>query len=176
MIENTIQVKEGDIVTGTVDSIDELGVFLIIDGARSLLHYTDIKWGAKNGCQYQFNIGDKIKVKILIVNHEKNLLTVGVKHLFDNPWDSFEKKLKQSLKFIAKITQVTDYGYFADIEDGVTGFIHKSDIVWGELHVNPSDHYTEGQSIEVLVLMFNCQEKRLSLSIKHCSPNPTHET
>lgn len=175
MNDNCISIKEGDIIQGIVESVSDLGMWIDLDDHRALLHHSDISWGNSKDLQFGFNSGDHIFVKVLTIDNERNRITVGIKQITDDPWNLADKKYPAQTKVTAKITEVTDYGCFAEIDGGLTGLIHISELKWSDENIRPCSIYKYGDTVEVIVIDMDIEKRRLSLSIKQCLPNPWEE-
>lgn len=166
------QIKEGDEVIGTVENITNFGAFVDINGVDALLHISNIAWYKLNHPQEVLNPGDKIKVKILKLDKEQGKIEVGLKQLFPHPWDEVDRKYKIGEVIKCKITNITNFGLFAEIEPGVEGLVHISEVVWGNKNIDLKKVFKIGQEIEARIIAINKAERKISLSIKKVSNNP----
>ncbi len=166
------QIKEGDEVIGTVKTITNFGAFVDINGVDALLHISNIAWYKLNHPQEILNCGDKIKVKVLKIDKEKGKIEVGLKQLFPHPWDEVDKKYKLGEVIKCRITNITIFGIFAEVEPGVEGLIHISEVVWGNRNIDLKKMFKIGQEIEAKIIGINKSERKISLSIKKATNNP----
>lgn len=164
--------KEGDIVTGTIKSFTNFGAFVDIGGVDALLHISDIAWHKIDKPQDILHLDDKIKVKILKIDLQNEKISVGLKQLFPHPWDSVEDKYKKGKVFKCKIVNITNFGLFVELEPAVEGLIHISEISWKNEKENLTKKFKVGQIIEAKVLEVNKDERKISMSIKKISDNP----
>ncbi|MBI4244515.1 MAG: S1 RNA-binding domain-containing protein [Planctomycetes bacterium] len=166
------ELKEGDDVAGVIKSIHDFGAFISIDGFDVLLHTYDISWG-KVAHPSQFLIpGQTIKVRVLKVDEEEEKVTVGLKQLSSNPWLEIEKKYAKGAKFNGKVTAVVPYGVFAELEPGIQGLVHISEIKWGRPPSHPATLFKPGDSIDVVVINTNPEKHEITLSHRLATENP----
>ncbi len=166
------QMKEGDEVIGTVKNITNFGAFVDINGVDALLHISNIAWYKLNHPQEVLNPGDKIRVKILKLDKGQGKIEIGLKQLFPHPWDEVDKKYKSGEVIKCKITNITNFGLFAEIEPGVEGLVHISEVVWGNKNIDLKRMFKLGQEIEAKIMAINKVERKISLSIKKATNNP----
>lgn len=165
-------IQEGKVVEGIIKNITDYGLFIDLGGIDGLLHVTDISWGRISRPSDVFNRGDKITVKVLSFDPEKERVALGLKQLIDNPWETIQEKYTPGSIVPGKVVNLTDYGVFVELEPGVEGLIHVSEMFWTREIRHPSKVLTVGQMINVMVLDVNLEAKRLSLGLKQTTPNP----
>lgn len=165
----------GDIVEGTVKNITDFGAFLDLDGIDGLLHITDMSWARLTHPSEAVKPGDRLKVVILEINKEKERISLGLKQLQDNPWDKIEERFPTGHKVKGKVTNLMPYGAFVEIEEGIEGLIHVSELSWTKRIVRPSDVLTLGQEIEAVVLGVNKEDQKISLGVRQLEANPWDE-
>lgn len=166
---------EGDIVTGIVKNLTDYGAFVDLGGIDGLLHVTDISWRRIKNPNEVLKLGSKIEVKILKHDKEKNRLSLGMKQLADDPWKDIERRYPQGARVFGKVTNLTEYGCFVEIEPGIEGLVHVSEIDWTNKNVNPSKVVQLDQDVEVMILEIDTKKRRISLGIKQCKSNPWEE-
>ncbi|HOV13445.1 MAG TPA: S1 RNA-binding domain-containing protein [Spirochaetota bacterium] len=164
--------KEGDIVTGEVKNLTEFGAFVDLGGIEALLHIKDISWLKIDKVEDALKVGDKIKVKILLIDKTKGKVAVGLKQTQEEPWDKFVKVIKLDDVVKGTVTSLTSYGAFVRVYDGVEGLLHISDMSWTKSIKNPSELLKKGQQIEVKVINIDTENKKINLSLKHLLENP----
>jgi small subunit ribosomal protein S1 len=165
-------IQEGNIVEGVIKNITDYGVFIDLGGVDGLLHVTDISWGRILKPSEIFQKGDKITTKVLSFDSEKERVSLGYKQLTDNPWENIMEKYPVGSKVKGKVVNLTDYGVFVELESGVEGLVHISEMYWTREMKHPSKVLNIGEEIEVMILEVNPQNKRISLSMKQTTPNP----
>jgi len=170
--ETLANLQEGAIVTGTVKNITEYGAFIDLGGMDGLLHITDMSWGRIKHPSELFAVGDEIKVKILKYDREKERVSLGLKQVSPNPWDDAEYKFPVGVKVKGKIVSLKDYGAFVELEDGIEGLIHVSEMSWTERVKHPSKVLNVGDEVECKVLEVDSKNKRISLGLKQLQENP----
>jgi small subunit ribosomal protein S1 len=163
---------EGKIVEGIIKNITDYGLFIDLGGIDGLLHVTDISWGRITRPADVFNRGDKITVKVLSFDPEKERVALGLKQLIDNPWENIASKYPVNSVVQGKVVNLTDYGVFVELEPGVEGLIHVSEMFWTREIKHPSKVLSLGQIVNVMVLDVNLEGKRVSLGLKQTTPNP----
>jgi small subunit ribosomal protein S1 len=168
-------VSAGDKVEGTVKNITDFGAFLDLDGIDGLLHITDMSWARLTHPSEAVKPGDRLTVVVLEINKEKERISLGLKQLQSNPWDRIEDRFPIGQKVAGKITNLMPYGAFVQIEEGIEGLIHVSEISWTKRIVRPSDVLTLGQDIEAIVLGINKEDQKISLGVRQLEPNPWDE-
>lgn len=165
-------VKVGDHVEGAVKNITDFGVFIDLSGMDGLLHITDMSWGRINHPSEMVAIGQKLEVVILEVNREKERVSLGLKHMQPNPWENIEGRYPPSTSVRGIITKLVPYGAFVEIEPGVEGLIHVSELSWTKRITRPSDVLQLNQQVEAIVLGINKEEQKISLGVRQLEPNP----
>ncbi len=165
-------IKEGDEVIGEVKTLTNFGAFVEIDGVETLLHISDIAWYKLKNPSELLHSGDKIKVKVLKIDKETGKISVGLKQLFPNPWDEIEKKYKVGETLKGKILNITNFGIFVELEPGIEGLVHISEVTWNEKFPNLQKLFKLQQEIQVKLLNIDKSEKKISLSIKKVNKNP----
>ncbi|MBS1957949.1 MAG: 30S ribosomal protein S1 [Bdellovibrionales bacterium] len=170
--ETLAQMQEGMVVVGTVKNITEYGAFIDLGGMDGLLHITDMSWGRIKHPSELFNVGDEVKVKILKYDREKERVSLGLKQVSPNPWDEAEFKFPVGKVVKGKVVSLKDYGAFIELDDGVEGLIHVSEMSWTERVKNPSKFVKVSDVVECKVLEVDTRNKRISLGMKQLQDNP----
>jgi small subunit ribosomal protein S1 len=165
-------VTPGDKVIGVVKNITDFGVFVDLNGMDGLLHITDMSWGRLNHPTELVGIGQRLEVQILEVNREKERVSLGLKQLQNNPWENIEGRYPVGQNVRGKVTKLVAYGAFCEIEEGVEGLIHVSELSWTKRIARPSDVLTVGQEINAVVLGINKDERKISLGVRQLDTNP----
>jgi len=165
-------VTPGDKVIGIVKNITDFGAFVDLNGMDGLLHITDMSWGRLNHPSELLGIGQKIEVQILEVNREKERVSLGLKQLQNNPWENIEGRYPVGQQVHGKVTKLVAYGAFVEVEEGVEGLIHVSELSWTKRIARPSDVLTVGQEIDAVVLGINKEERKISLGVRQLDTNP----
>ena len=174
--EETLKViQEGVVMEGTVKNITDYGVFIDLGGIDGLLHITDISWGRVNHPAEKLNVGDKVPVVVLKYDEENERVSLGMKQLKEDPWLHVDEKYPIGSRVVGKVFSIVDYGAFVELEDGVEGLIHVSDMSWTKKAKHPSKIVSEKQMVEVQVLGIDHQERRISLGMKQLTTNPWNE-
>jgi small subunit ribosomal protein S1 len=173
--ETLSHLEEGMIVTGTVKNITDYGVFIDLGGIDGLLHVTDISWGRVGHPSEYFKVGDEVKVVVLRVDREKERVSLGYRQRFEDPWTHVEVRYPVGKKITGKVTNVVDYGAFVELEEGVEGLIHVSEMSWTKKVKNPKSLLHPGQEVEVVITEVDVDKRRLSLSLRQAEPNPWEE-
>lgn len=168
-------VTVGNKITGVVKNITEFGAFIDLDGIDGLLHITDMSWARLNHPSEMLKIGDSIEVQVLDINKDKERVSLGLKQMQDNPWDKIEERFPVGQKITGKITNLMPYGAFVQIEEGVEGLIHVSELSWTKRIARPSDVLQMGQEVEAMVLGVNKEEQKISLGLRQLEQNPWDE-
>lgn len=168
-------VNIGDQVKGVVKNITDFGAFIDLDGIDGLLHITDMSWARLNHPSELVKVGDELDVLILDINKDKERVSLGLKQNQDNPWDRIEERFPVGQKVKGKVTNLMPYGAFVEIEQGVEGLIHVSELSWTKRIARPSDVLTLGQELEAVVLGVNKDEQKISLGVRQMEPNPWDE-
>ncbi len=170
--ETLANLQEGMVVAGTVKNITEYGAFIDLGGMDGLLHITDMSWGRIKHPSEMFAVGDEVKVKILKYDREKERVSLGLKQISANPWDDAEFKYPVSMVVKGKVVSLKDYGAFVELEGGVEGLIHVSEMSWTERVKHPSKVLNVGDDVECKVLEVDTKAKRISLGLKQLQDNP----
>ncbi|MDX1917134.1 MAG: 30S ribosomal protein S1 [Rickettsiaceae bacterium] len=170
--EMLAQIKEGMVMEGTVKNITDYGAFIDLGSLDGLLHVTDISWARINHPSEVLSMGQKIKVMVIKFNEETKRISLGMKQLDQNPWNGIKGEFPVGRKMIGKVTNVTDYGAFIEIKDGIEGLVHSSEVSWVKSNQNARKSLTIGQDVEFVVLEVDEEKHRISLSIKQCKNNP----
>ena len=165
----------GSTVTGTVKNLTDFGAFIDLGGMDGLLHITDMTWGRLTHPSELLKVGQEIQLQVLEINKDKERVSLGLKQTTDNPWDKIEKRFPTGTKVKGKITNLVPYGAFVEIEAGVEGLIHVSELSWTKRITRPSDVLTAGQEVEAIVLGVNKEEQKISLGVRQLEPNPWDE-
>ena len=168
-------VKVGDRVTGTVKNLTDFGAFIDLDGMDGLLHITDMTWGRLGHPSELVKVGQQLEVQVLDINKEKERVSLGLKQTQKNPWDQIEERFPAGQRVKGKITNLVPYGAFVELEEGVEGLIHVSELSWTKRIMRPSDILTVGQEVEAVVLGVNKEEQKISLGLRQLEPNPWDE-
>lgn len=170
---DTLQnIEEGKIIEGIIKNITDYGLFIDLGGIDGLLHVTDISWGRITRPSDHFSKGEKIRVKVLSFDREKERVALGLKQLTPNPWETIKDKYPINSLIEGKVVNLTDYGVFVELEPGVEGLIHVSEMFWTREIRHPSKVLSIGQIITVMILDINVETKRISLGLKQTTPNP----
>src|ERR1700676_272209 len=165
-------VKLGDTVKGVVKNLTDFGAFIDLDGMDGLLHITDMTWGRLTHPSELLKIGQEIDVVVLDINKEKERVSLGLKQTQRNPWDKIEERFPVGATVRGKVTNLVPYGAFVEIEEGVEGLIHVSELSCAKRNTRPSGVLTQGQEIEAVVLGVNKEEQKISLGVRQLEPNP----
>ncbi len=164
--------KEGAIVKGVVKNITDYGAFVDLGGIDGLLHITDLAWRRVKHPSEVLTVGDEIEAKILKFDQEKNRVSLGVKQMGDDPWNGLARRYPQGTRMFGKVTNLTDYGAFVEIEQGIEGLVHVSEMDWTNKNVHPSKVVSLGDEVEVMILEIDEARRRISLGMKQCQSNP----
>ena len=171
--EGTLKsIQEGAVVEGTVKSLTEYGAFIDLGGMDGLLHITDIAWGRIGHPSEKLSVGGRIKVKVLHFDREKEKVSLGLKQALPDPWDFVPKRYPMGSRIKGKVVNVTDYGVFVELEEGVEGLVHISELTWSKKMKHPSKIVHIGDTVEVMVLDCDPVKRRISLGMKHTETNP----
>jgi len=166
------QLEEGQVVDGVVKNITDYGAFVDLGGIDGLLHVTDIAWRRVNHPTEVLSIGETIKVQIIRINHESHRISLGMKQLLADPWDGIAAKYPVGARFTGRVTNITDYGAFVELEPGIEGLIHVSEMSWTKKNVHPGKIVSTSQEVEVMVLEVDPDKRRISLGLKQTLANP----
>jgi len=164
--------EEGQVIDGVVKNITDYGAFVDLGGIDGLLHVTDIAWRRVNHPTEVLTIGQHVKVKIIKINHETHRISLGMKQLLDDPWQGIEGKYPVGARFKGRVTNITDYGAFVELEPGIEGLIHVSEMSWTKKNVHPGKIVSTSQEVEVQVLEVDPVKRRISLGLKQTMRNP----
>ncbi len=164
--------KEGSIVKGVVKNITDYGAFVDLGGIDGLLHITDLAWRRVKHPSEVLTVGDEIEAKILKFDQEKNRVSLGIKQMGDDPWSGLARRYPQGTRLFGKVTNLTDYGSFVEIEQGIEGLVHVSEMDWTNKNVHPSKVVALGDEVEVMILEIDEARRRISLGMKQCQSNP----
>ena len=168
-------VRIGDVVDGTVKNLTDFGAFIDLTGIDGLLHITDMTWGRLSHPSEMLKTGQPVTVKVLDINKEKERVSLGLKQLQSNPWDKIEERFPIGKRVKGKITSLVPYGAFVELEEGVEGLIHVSELSWTKRIVRPADVLNVGQEVEAAVLGVNKDEQKISLGLRQLDANPWDE-
>jgi small subunit ribosomal protein S1 len=166
------ELETGRVMTGTVKNITEYGVFIDLGGVDGLLHITDISWGRVKHPSELFALGDEIEVKILSYDLEKERVSLGMKQLTPDPWETASEQYPVGSKVKGRVVSLTDYGAFVELEEGIEGLIHVSEMSWTKKVKHPSKMVSVGEEVEAIVLDLKPESRRISLGMKQVEPNP----
>jgi small subunit ribosomal protein S1 len=169
LLEN---LKEGTVVKGIVKNITDYGAFVDLGGIDGLLHITDLAWRRVRHPSEVLNVGDEVTAKILKFDAEKNRVSLGMKQLGDDPWVGIARRYPAGTRLFGKVTNLTDYGSFVEIEQGIEGLVHVSEMDWTNKNVHPSKVVSLGDEVEVMILEIDEERRRISLGMKQCKANP----
>jgi small subunit ribosomal protein S1 len=167
--------EEGAVVTGVVKNLTDYGAFIDLGGIDGLLHITDMAWRRVRHPSECVEIGQEIKVKVLKYDKEKNRVSLGMKQMGEDPWQNIARRYPAGTRVFGKVNNLTDYGCFVEIEEGVEGLVHVSEMDWTNKNVNPSKLVQLGDEVEVMVLEIDEERRRISLGMKQCKTNPWDE-
>ncbi|MBO5285257.1 MAG: 30S ribosomal protein S1 [Alphaproteobacteria bacterium] len=165
-------IKEGAILEGIVKNLTEYGAFIDLGGVDGLLHVTDISWKRINHPAEVLSLGQTVKVQVIKFNEDTQRISLGMKQLENDPWQEVADKYKIGEIYTGKVTNITDYGAFIELEDGIEGLVHVSEMSWTRKNVHPGKIVSTSQEVEVKVLEVDADKRRISLGIKQCTPNP----
>ena len=165
-------IEKGSTVKGTVKNITDFGAFIDLDGLDGLLHITDMSWSRLNHPSELLKVGQEIEVLVLDIDREKERVSLGLKQKTDNPWDKIAEKYPVNLKVKGKVTNLVPYGAFVELEPGIEGLVHVSELSWTKRIARPADVLTQGQEIEAIVLGVSKEDQKVSLSVRQLDTNP----
>jgi len=168
-------IEEGKPIKGVVKNLTDYGAFLDLGGVDGLLHITDMAWKRVRHPSEVVNVGDEISVMVLKFDKERNRVSLGLKQLGDDPWAEIARRYPEGSRLNGKISNITDYGCFVEIEDGVEGLVHVSEMDWTNKNINPASMVALGDEVEVMILDIDEERRRISLGMKQCLPNPWDE-
>jgi len=169
MLEN---LKEGVPIKGVVKNLTDYGAFIDLGGIDGLLHITDMAWKRVKNPSEIVNIGDEIEVKVLKFDRERNRVSLGLKQMGDDPWADLTRRFPEGTRLQGKITNLADYGCFVELEEGVEGLVHVSEMDWTNKNVHPSKLVNIGDEVDVVILDIDAERRRISLGMKQCQANP----
>ena len=169
------KLQEGQVLKGIVKNLTDYGAFVDLGGIDGLLHITDMAWKRVKHPSEMVNVGDEIEVKVLKFDRERNRVSLGLKQLGEDPWENITRRYPESTRVFGRVTNITDYGCFVEIEEGVEGLVHVSEMDWTNKNVHPSKVVAVGDEVEVMVLDIDEERRRISLGIKQCQTNPWEE-
>jgi len=164
--------KEGQVLEGVVKNITDYGAFVDLGGVDGLLHVTDIAWRRVNHPSEALQIGQTLKVQVIRFNPETQRISLGMKQLEADPWEGVKAKYPKGTKFMGRVTNITDYGAFVELEPGVEGLVHVSEMSWTKKNIHPGKIVSTSQQVEVMVLDTDPEKRRISLGLKQCQANP----
>jgi small subunit ribosomal protein S1 len=167
--------EEGKTVKGIVKNLTDYGAFVDLGGLDGLLHITDMSWKRIKHPSEVVNIGDEITVQVLKFDKERQRVSLGLKQMGEDPWKDLARRYSDNARLFGKVTNVTDYGCFVEIEEGVEGLVHMSEMDWTNKNIHPSKMVQVGDEVEVMVLDIDEERRRISLGMKQCQPNPWEE-
>ncbi|HHQ42833.1 MAG TPA: 30S ribosomal protein S1 [Chromatiales bacterium] len=169
------RLSEGQVVKGVVKNLTDYGAFVDLGGIDGLLHITDMAWKRVKHPSEVVNVGDEIEVKVLKFDRERNRVSLGLKQLGEDPWEDISRRYPVGTRLFGKVTNIADYGAFVEIEEGVEGLVHVSEMDWTNKNIHPSKVVSLGDEVEVMVLDIDEERRRISLGMKQCQPNPWEE-
>src|SRR5256884_6045168 len=164
--------SEGAIVKGIVKNITDYGAFVDLGGIDGLLHITDLAWRRVKHPSEVLNVGDEVTAKVLKFDQEKNRVSLGMKQLGEDPWVGLSRRYPPGTRLFGKVTNLTDYGAFVEIEQGIEGLVHVSEMDWTNKNIHPTKVVQLGDEVEVMILEIDEERRRISLGMKQCMPNP----
>ena len=167
--------QEGAVVKGIVKNITDYGAFVDLGGIDGLLHITDLAWRRVKHPSEMLNVGDEVTAKVLKFDTEKNRVSLGLKQLGEDPWVGLSRRYPTGTRLFGKVTNLTDYGAFVEVEQGIEGLVHVSEMDWTNKNVHPSKVVALGDEVEVMILEIDEERRRISLGMKQCLPNPWEE-
>jgi small subunit ribosomal protein S1 len=167
--------QEGATVKGVVKNITDYGAFVDLGGIDGLLHITDLAWRRVKHPSEVLAVGDEVTAKVLKFDQEKNRVSLGLKQLGEDPWIGISRRYPQGTRLFGKVTNITDYGAFVEIESGIEGLVHVSEMDWTNKNVHPAKVVSLGDEVEVMILEIDEDRRRISLGMKQCMPNPWEE-
>jgi small subunit ribosomal protein S1 len=164
--------KEGTVITGVIKNITDYGAFVDLGGIDGLLHITDLAWRRVRHPSEVLNVGQEVTAKVLKYDQEKNRVSLGIKQLEDDPWSGLARRYPQGTRLFGKVTNLTDYGAFVEVEQGIEGLVHVSEMDWTNKNVAPGKVVQLGDEVEIMILEIDEERRRISLGMKQCKPNP----
>jgi small subunit ribosomal protein S1 len=172
LLEN---LEEGQVIIGVVKNLTDYGAFVNLGGLDGLLHITDIAWKRVKHPSEALNVGDEVTVRVLKFDRERNRVSLGMKQLGEDPWADIARRYPEKTRIFGKVTNITDYGAFVELEEGVEGLVHVSEMDWTNKNVHPNKVCHLGDEVEVMVLEVDSERRRISLGMKQCTGNPWDE-
>ncbi len=169
------KISEGAVIKGVVKNLTDYGAFLDLGGIDGLLHITDMAWKRVKDPAEIVNIGEEIDVKVLKLDRERNRVSLGLKQMGEDPWSDLTRRFPENSRLHGKITNIADYGCFVELEEGVEGLVHVSEMDWTNKNVHPSKIVHIGDEVDVIILDIDQERRRISLGMKQCQPNPWEE-
>jgi len=166
------RLQEGAVVKGVVKNLTDYGAFVDLGGIDGLLHITDMAWKRVRHPSEVVNVGDELEVRVLKFDRERNRVSLGLKQLGEDPWVGISRRYPQGTRLFGKVTNLTDYGAFVEVESGIEGLVHVSEMDWTNKNVHPSKVVQVGDEVEVMILEIDEDRRRISLGMKQCMPNP----
>jgi small subunit ribosomal protein S1 len=166
---------EGQVIKGVVKNLTDYGAFIDLGGIDGLLHITDLAWKRVKHPSEVLKVGDEIEAKVLRYDRERNRVSLGLKQLGDDPWVDITRRYPEGTRLFGKVTNITDYGAFVEIEPGVEGLVHVSEMDWTNKNIHPTKVVQLGDEVEVMILDIDTERRRISLGMKQCQPNPWEE-
>ena len=167
--------EEGQTVKGVIKNLTDYGAFVDLGGIDGLLHITDLAWKRVKHPSELLNIGDEIEAKVLRYDRERNRVSLGLKQLGADPWEDIARRYPEGSRLFGKVTNITDYGSFVEIEEGIEGLVHVSEMDWTNKNIHPSKVVQVGDEVEVMILDIDSERRRISLGMKQCKANPWEE-
>ncbi|OHC65589.1 MAG: 30S ribosomal protein S1, partial [Rhodocyclales bacterium GWA2_65_19] len=169
LLEN---LQEGTVIKGIVKNITDYGAFVDLGGIDGLLHITDLAWRRVRHPSEVLNVGDEVTAKVLKFDQEKNRVSLGMKQLGEDPWVGISRRYPANTRLFGKVTNLTDYGSFVEIEQGIEGLVHVSEMDWTNKNIHPTKVVQLGDEVEVMILEIDEDRRRISLGMKQCMANP----
>ncbi|MGW8195659.1 MAG: 30S ribosomal protein S1, partial [Desulforhopalus sp.] len=166
------KLEEGQIIKGAITNITDYGLFIDMGGMDGLCHITDLSWGRVSHPAKLYKVGEELEVKVLKYDRENDRVSLGVKQLRDDPWETVVERYPVNETTKGKVVSITDYGVFVELEEGVEGLIHVSEMTWSKKPRHPSKMVSVGDEVEIMVLNIETETKRISLGMKQLQPNP----
>jgi len=167
--------QEGQVITGIIKNLTDYGAFVDLGGVDGLLHITDMAWRRVKHPSEIVEVGQEINVKVLKFDRDRNRVSLGLKQMGEDPWVDLARRYPENTRLFGKVTNIADYGCFVELEEGVEGLVHVSEMDWTNKNVNPSKVVAIGDEVEVIVLDIDEERRRISLGMKQCQPNPWEE-
>ena len=164
--------QEGQVIEGIIKNVTDYGAFVDLGEVDGLLHVTDISWKRINHPSEALTIGQKVKVQVIKFNQETQRISLGMKQLEEDPWEMAKDKFKVNDKFTGRVTNITDYGAFVELDSGIEGLVHVSEMSWTKKNMQPGKIVSTSEEVEVMILEIDSEKRRISLGMKQCKPNP----